>query len=257
VTATAARECDRSAVARHRSQATAPPSAPDGARGGIGASLRPLAVDVAVPVGLYYLLRDGFGVSLVLSLAASSVLPAVRSVAGFARERRVNGLAALMLAVNVAGLAVSFAADSPRWMIAKDSVISSVIAVAMLVSAAAGRPLMSAAVKPFLTKGLTGRTAAWDRLAAGSARFQRLAKIYTAIWGVVLLADCVARVIGAFTLPVGTMVWLSTVMIVTAIGLAMVVSGAVAAAPMEAMLREAEAEAEAEAVPAAADINIP
>jgi hypothetical protein len=37
------------------------------------------------------------------------------------------------------------------------------------------------------------------------------------------------------------MVWLSTVMIVGAIGLAMVVSGAVAAAPMEAMLREAEA----------------
>ena len=53
----------------------------------MGAALRPLAVDVAVPVGLYYLLRDGFGVSLVLSLAASSVLPAVRSVAGFARER--------------------------------------------------------------------------------------------------------------------------------------------------------------------------
>jgi hypothetical protein len=150
----------------------------------MGAALRPLAVDVAVPVGLYYLLRDGFGVSLVLSLAASSVLPAVRSVAGFARERRVNGLAALMLAVSVAGLAVSFAAGSPRWMIAKDSVVSSVIAVAMLVSAAAGRPLMSAVVKPFLTEGLAGRTAAWDRLAAGSARFRRLEKTYTAIWGV-------------------------------------------------------------------------
>src|SRR6478672_8560101 len=152
---------------------TSRPSHPAGAgesSGGLGATLRPLAVDVAVPVGLYYLLRDGFGASLVLSLAASSVLPAVRSVAGFARERRVNGLAALMLAVNVAGLAVSFAAGNPRWMIAKDSVVSSVIAVAMLVSAAAGRPLMSAGVKPFLTKGLAGRAAAWDRLAAGSAR---------------------------------------------------------------------------------------
>jgi hypothetical protein len=153
----------------------------------------------------------------------------------------VNGLAALMLAVNVAGLAVSFAAGNPRWMIAKDSVISSVIAVAMLVSAMAGRPLMSAGVKPFLTKGMAGRTAAWDRLAAGSARFRRLEKVYTVIWGSVLLADCVARVIGAFMLPVGTMVWLSTVMIVVAIGLAMVVSGGAAAAPMEAMLREAEA----------------
>jgi intracellular septation protein A len=219
-----------------RSQENA--AAPGG--GGLGAALRPLAVDVAVPVGLYYVLRDGFGVSLVLSLAASSVLPAIRSVAGFARERRLNALAALMLAVSVAGLAISFAAGNPRWMIAKDSVVSSVIAVAMLVSAGAGRPLMSAGLKPFLTKGLAGRTAAWDRLTAGSARFRRLERIYTAIWGSALLADCVARVIGAAVLPVGTMVWLSTVMIVAAIGLAVVVSGGVAAAPLEAMLREAE-----------------
>jgi hypothetical protein len=115
---------------------------------------------------------------------------------------------------------------------------------------------MSAGVKPFLTKGLAGRTAAWDRLAAGSARFRRLEKTYTAIWGSALLADCVARVIGAAVLPVGTMVWLSTVMIAGAIGLAMAVSGAVAAAPMEAMLREAGAEAGAGAVPAA-KISIP
>jgi hypothetical protein len=141
----------------------------------------------------------------------------------------------------VAGLAISFTSGNPRWMIAKDSVISSVIAVAMLVSAVAGRPLMSAGLKPFLTRGLAGRTAAWDRLSAGPGRFRRLERRYTAVWGIVLLADCVARVIGAFTLPVGTMVWLSTVMIVAAIGLAIVVSGAVAAAPMEAMLREAEA----------------
>lgn len=207
---------------------------------GLRAALQPLAVDVAVPAGLYYLLRDGFGVSLVLSLAASSVLPAVRSVAGFAWQRRVNGLAALMLAVNVAGLAISFAAGNPRWMIAKDSVVSSVIAVAMLVSAVAGRPLMSAGLKPFLTRGAPARITAWDRLAAGSARFRRLEKTYTAIWGSALLADCVARVIGAAVLPVGTMVGLSTVMIAGAIGLAMVVSGAVAARPMEELLRQAE-----------------
>jgi hypothetical protein len=215
-----------------------PPSEPAG--GGLGKALRPLAVDVGVPLGLYYLLRDGFGVSLVLSLAASSVLPAVRSVAGLVRDRSLNLLAALMLAVNVAGMAISFAAGDPRWMIAKDSLISSVIAVAMLISVAAGRPLMTAGLKPFLTKGHAARTAAWDRLLAASSRFRRLEKAYTAIWGIALLADCVARVIGAFTVPVGTMVWLSTVMILVSIGLAVVVSGGVAAAPMEEMLRTSE-----------------
>src|SRR5215470_2375359 len=220
-TATTPRESDRCDIERDRPRAMSHRSQTAGeGGGGLGASLRPLAVDVAVPVGLYYLLRDGFGVSLVLALAASSVLPAVRSVTGLVRERRVNGLAALMLAVTVAGLAISFAAGSPRWMIAKDSVVSSVIAVAMLVSVAAGRPLMSAGVKPFLTKGLAARITAWDRLSVGSAQFRRLERRYTAVWGIVLLADCGARVIGAFTLPVETMVWLSTVMIVGAIGIA-------------------------------------
>ncbi|HEY0933185.1 MAG TPA: hypothetical protein VGD91_05505, partial [Trebonia sp.] len=65
------------------------------------AALLPLALDIAVPLGLYYGLRDGLGASLMTALAASSVLPAVRSVAEFARHRKFEGLATLMLAVNV------------------------------------------------------------------------------------------------------------------------------------------------------------
>lgn len=40
------------------------------------ATLRPLVLDIAVPVGGYYLLRDGFGCGLVLSLALSAIAPA-------------------------------------------------------------------------------------------------------------------------------------------------------------------------------------
>src|SRR6202012_5216713 len=110
---------------------------------GVARSLLPLLVDVGIPVGSYYLLRDGLGLSLWLSLALSSVVPAIRSVAGILAERRLNVLALLMLAVNLAGIAVSFATGDPRLMIAKDSVISSVIAIAILLSVAARRPLMS------------------------------------------------------------------------------------------------------------------
>ena len=55
---------------------------------------------------------------------------------------------------------------------------------------------MTAGLKPFLTRGTAERTAAWDRLAAGSARFRRLEGLYSTIWGVALLADCVARLVG-------------------------------------------------------------
>lgn len=201
----------------------------------LAASLRPLLIDIGVPVGSYYLLRDGFGASLWLSLALSSVGPAVRTVASIAAERKANLLALLMLAVNVAGIVVSFLTGDPRAMIAKDSIVSSVIAFAILGSVALRRPLMSAGLKPFVTKGQPGRVAAWDRLSGGSARFRRLELLFSAIWGLALLTECAARLIGAYTLPVTTMVWLGTVFTLGAIGLAMVVGGA-AAAPITKMV---------------------
>jgi hypothetical protein len=198
-------------------------------------SLRTLAIDLAIPLGSYFLLRDGLGVSLWLSLAISSVGPAIRSawslIAG-----QPNLLPWLILAVNVAGIAVSFVTGDPRLMIAKDSVISSVIAFAILGSVAVGRPLLTVGLKAYLTRDACDRVAAWDRLAQRSRRFRRLELQFSVIWGMALLAECVARLIGAYTLPVGTMAWLGTVFTLGAIGVAVVIGGVVAR-PMEDMIR--------------------
>ena len=207
----------------------------------MAAALRPLLIDVGVPVGSYYLLRDAFGMSLWLSLTLSSVGPAARAIAGLVAERKLNLLAVLMLAVNLAGIAVSFLTGDPRAMIAKDSVVSSVIAFAILGSAVLRRPLMSAGLRPFMIRGEPRRMAAWDRLSAASPRFRRLELLFSTIWGVALLAECAARLVGAYTLPVTTMVWLGTVMTLGAIGVAIVVGGA-AAGPIQKMI-DAEAAA--------------
>ena len=201
----------------------------------LATALRPLLIDVGVPLGTYYLLRNAFGVSVWLSLALSSIGPAVRGTAGLVAERTLNLLAALMLAVNVAGIAVSFLTGDPRAMIAKDSIVSSVIAVAILASVALRRPLMSAGLKPFMTRGEPWRTAAWDQLSMASPRFRRLELLFSTIWGITLLAECAARLAGAYLLPVTTMVWLGTVMALGAIGVAMIVGGA-AAGPMQKMI---------------------
>jgi hypothetical protein len=217
-----------------RPAAAAAVAVPDG-RPGLVSSLRPLAIDVAIPVGTYYLLHSGLGLSLWLSLALSSVGPALRTAFGLVAERQLNVLAMLILVVNLAGIAVSFATGDPRMMIAKDSVVSSVIAIAILISVALRRPLMSAGLKPWVTRGAADRTAAWDGLVATSSRFRRLELLFSAIWGLALLAECVARLVGAFALPVSTMVWLGTVFTLGAIGLAIVVGG-VAAGPMDHMI---------------------
>jgi hypothetical protein len=201
----------------------------------MAAALRPLLIDVGIPVGAYYLLRGALGVSLWLALALSSIGPAVRAIAGLVAERKLNLLAVLMLAVNLAGIAVSFLTGDPRAMIAKDSIVSSVIAFAILGSVVLRRPLMSAGLKPFMTKGEPRRAVAWDRLSAASPRFRRLELLFSTIWGLALLAECAVRLVGAYMLPVTTMVWLGTVMTLGAIGVA-IVAGGVAAAPLQKMV---------------------
>ncbi|MDF3289524.1 VC0807 family protein [Streptomyces silvisoli] len=199
-------------------------------------NFKPLVLDLGLPLGSYYLLHDAFGVDLLLSLALSSVPPAVRTFYGWLRDRSLNGLAALMLVMNIVGIALSFTSGSPRIMVAKDSGTSSVFAIVLIVSAFSGKPLMSAGLRPWLVKGNADRATALDRLTATSARFRRMDRKFTLIWGATLFVECVARVIGAFTLPVATMVWLSNVLLIAAIVLASVVGGAVAADPMEKMI---------------------
>ncbi|MFJ3308968.1 VC0807 family protein [Streptomyces sp. NPDC086549] len=220
----------------------------------------PLIVDVAVPLGSYYLFKDGFGTSTFAALAWSSVVPAVRTVWGVVKERKTNGLAGLILFVNVVSLLLSFVSGDPRLMLAKDSGISSTIAIGILVSVALGKPMMTAGMKPFLVKGDAAKEAAWERLvsgrAAASAAFLRKERVFSIVWGLVLLAECVARVVGAYTVPVDTMVWLGTVIMVGAMAIAFVVSGGLAVEPMERMLT-AEVEAARSETPEAAKAETP
>jgi hypothetical protein len=205
-------------------------------------NLRPLIVDVAVPLGSYYFFKGAFGMSTFAALAWSSVVPAVRTVWSVVKERRVNGLAALILVVNVVGLALSFVSGDPRLMLAKDGAVSSTVGIGILVSVALGRPMMTAGLKPFLVKGDAAREAAWERLASGtavrSAEFLRKERVFSVIWGLVLVVECVARVVGAYTIPVATMVWLSSLLLVVAISLGMVVCGGAAAEPMACLITD-------------------
>jgi hypothetical protein len=191
----------------------------------LAAALLPLAIDVALPLTLYYGLSRGFGVATVPALIASSAPPALSALWTAVVRRGLNGLATVMLAVNLAGIAVSSLTGDPRLMLAKDGAVSSVIGIAVLVSVAAGRPLMSAALRPVLGKGDRGRMAAWDRLAATSPAFRAAARGYSAVWGLALLADSAARVVCAYTLPVHTVVWLHSVLVLGAVAVAALGSG--------------------------------
>jgi hypothetical protein len=199
-------------------------------------TLLPLALDVAIPLGSYYVMRDVIGLSLVASLALSSIVPAARSVAEFIRARRFEALAILMVTVNVATIIVNLITHDTRLMLLRDSVTSSIIGIGILISVWRGQPIMNAALMPWVTKGKADRVSAYERLTTGSHEFRRLQRRYSVIWGVALLTECTARAVGAMTLPVTTMVWLSTAILIGAIVGGAIIGGGAAGDPMEKMI---------------------
>ncbi|MEU1334463.1 VC0807 family protein [Streptomyces sp. NPDC005865] len=224
---------------------------PSGAGAGAGAgddarkarieSLKPLVLDALVPTASYYLLSKGFGMGTLAALGWSSVVPAGRTAWGLVKERRVNGLAALILTANVVGLLMSLIAGDPRLMLAKDSGITATVGIAVLLSVVAGRPLMTAALKPWVTKGDAARSAAWERLSAQRGPFARLERTFSVVWGVALFGEALLRVVGAYTLPVDTMVWLGGAIAAGVITLTAVAGGRLVVVPMEKLVEEAVA----------------
>ncbi|ACU69147.1 conserved hypothetical protein [Catenulispora acidiphila DSM 44928] len=198
-------------------------------------ALLPLAVDIAIPLGSYYALHAGLGMSNAAALGLSSVVPAIRTIVAAVGKRQANALAALMLTVNIVAIALTFVSGDARLMLAKDSGVSSVIALGILWSVRGGKPMMSAGLKPFVTKGDAKQTAAWDALRIESSTFRAKENLYSVIWGAWLLTECLARLAGAFLLPVSTMAWLGTVILIVAIAGACVTGGA-AVEPLEKLV---------------------
>ncbi len=218
--------------------ATPVPAVADDARKARIESLKPLVLDALLPTAAYYLISKGFGTSALAALAWSSVLPAGRTAWGLVKERRLNGLAALILTANIVGLLLALVAGDARLMLAKDSGITATVGLAVLVSVWAGRPLMTAALRPWVTKGNAARIAAWAELGTERGRFVRLERRFSAVWGVALFGEAALRVAGAYTLPVDTMVWVGGLIAVVTITLTVMVTGALVVGPMEQLVTE-------------------
>ncbi|MFJ7211481.1 VC0807 family protein [Amycolatopsis sp. NPDC098790] len=188
-----------------------------------GSPLKSLAIDIAVPIGVYYGLH-ALGVSVFLSLALSGVVPLARTLQQFAKHRTLNGLALVVLVTNVVGMLLTFVSGDARMMIAKDSLGSGITGLVILASAFTAAPIMTKTIQPFLTRGKAENEAAWERL-SGTAPFEKIMRHTSIIWGIGFVLESAARIVGAFTLPIETMVWLSTVIFVGAFAVIMVVGG--------------------------------
>ncbi|QIS08438.1 VC0807 family protein [Nocardia arthritidis] len=185
--------------------------------------LRPMALDIGLPLIAYYG-TTALGYSDFTGLLAGTVFSGGLLGYQAIRARKLDGMSVLMLAIFAFGLATSLITGDPRMMIVKDSAGTLTAGVAILVSALIGRPLTYyGAHKAISTRGP-------EALAAFEEKYRTIPAVRRSfvhvgyLWGVGLSAEAVLRVVLAFQLPVHTMVWLSTVLMVATMTGLMVVS---------------------------------
>jgi len=194
-------------------------------------AITPILLDIVIPLGIYYLLHDAFGISLVTSIACSSILPAVRTITVAIRDHTLDTLAALMLILNLSTIVVSLISGDARLLFAREAAISSVVGLWALGTLVLRQtPLFEPGLEAFMTHGERRRTQIWQRMRTTNPEFQTLIRRHTLVWGIVLLADSCARVVLSLTMPVHVLPWLSTAVTGGSIGFAVLASGAVAAA---------------------------
>jgi len=172
-------------------------------------------LNFAVPTAMFYVLR-AFGVGLYLTLVLSAVLPAGVSVVQWLRSRERDGLAIYMLSMLVLSALVSLISGSPRFLLAREGWLTGVTGLWFIASVWAPRPLAFHYTRPMLEgrRRLADIPGDWDELWKRIPRFRRIWKVGSVLWGVALLADSVARVIMAYTLPVDAVPALGTVLYV-------------------------------------------
>lgn len=121
-----------------------PPSA--GPRGA-GRQLASLGFDVGAPVAVYYLLH-ALGVGNLVALGVGAVVPAVGVAWTLMTKRRADGVAVLVVATIVAPIGMSLITRQPRFLLAKDGLITGLWGVWFLVSVRASRPAALVFARP-------------------------------------------------------------------------------------------------------------
>ena len=170
---------------------------------------RMLALDLVLPLVLYYALRAG-GVSPWTALVAGGAIPLLRVVVA-ATRRRLEAPGAFTVSLLAIGTAVGLLTADPRLLLARESYLTGVVGVWILATLRARRPLVYQATIGFMP---TEAAAAWRRAWRASREFRRAMRGMTLAFGLAFVTDAAARTVMAYTLPLDLVPVLSVLLLV-------------------------------------------
>ncbi|MFC5723285.1 VC0807 family protein [Streptomyces gamaensis] len=161
--------------------------------------LASLAVNVLLPLGLYYVVRAQ-GWAQWQALLASSALPAAHALLSAVRRRRAEVFDLFVVGLLVVSAAASLVSGDPRVLLIKDAVLPAALAIWLLGSLRFGS-------RPFTfhfgeqLRDASARQEA-ERLWDSSAEFRRALRGLTALWACGQFLDASLTLVEALTLPV-------------------------------------------------------
>lgn len=174
--------------------------------------------DVVPVVGAYYLLR-AFGVNEYLSLLAAGAAGLARVLFVAVSRRRLDGFAAFMVIMFGCAVGLSLLAGDARFVLAAKSATTALAGLILIGTWISGRPAAFSVAKKFGAEDAT-TARRWDTLYADQPGFRRIYAVMTIVWGLALLAESALRLVLVYLLPIDVMAGLSTLLLLTTIGLA-------------------------------------
>jgi hypothetical protein len=160
-----------------------------------------ILVNIVLPFLIYNLTQPRLGD--VNALMAASAPPILRSVRQFARDRRIDALSMLVLfGIGLALLAV-LGGGSVRFLQLREKLVTIIVGVLFLGSAAIGKPLMYELVRAFLARTNDPELQRVESLRNNSF-FRAIMTTMTLVWGFGLLADAAVSIALLYVLSIPT-----------------------------------------------------
>ena len=174
-----------------------------------------IAVNFALPFVVYRATRDRLGD--VYALMAASAPPLLWSILEFVRRRRIDALSVLVLTGIVLSLLAFIGGGGVRFLQLREQLVSAVIGLVFLGSAAIGKPLIYQLACASIRRG-AAEEVGWFEALREDPRFRRVMMLMTLSWGVALVATSAACGALVFALSIQSYLIVSPIISYSALG---------------------------------------
>jgi hypothetical protein len=171
-----------------------------------------ILLNAAVPLGLYWLVKQYITPSEIVALSVASVFPILYSIYDFVRHRSFDLIAIFTLLGIIVSLIGVLLGGNPKILLIRESFFTFMLGLACFVSLLLPRPLMFYVGRQFMAGKDPVKLAEFNaRWHVPYGRFVH--RLITVVWGVAYVGEFVVRVILVYTLPTAVVLAISPIIL--------------------------------------------